>query len=282
MLSSAATTDPNLHSMWVETATGSRYLHTSPELAMKRLLAAGSGDIYQICRVFRAGESGDLHNPEFTMLEYYRIGMDHPALMRDLADLIDEACAGAIELAAPEYLSYAEAFGRHGGFDPFTDGENTIVAALGSRGVDVPVALQGDRQALLDLAMGMVVAPALGQGRLSFIYDFPVEQAALARIRPGSPPLAERFEAFLSGVELANGFHELTDAGEQASRFRCDLERRRRQGLADVPVDAKFLAALAAGIPDCAGVAVGLDRLIMLIAGARRIDDVLAFGWERV
>lgn len=282
-LSRAATTDPHIHSMATAAGPGQpRFLHTSPELAMKRLLAAGVGDIYQVCPVFRCEESGALHNPEFSMLEYYRVGMDHHDLMRDVADLISAATAGWLRLGEPHFVPYGEAFFDHAGCDPFHDEAATIAAAITARGVDIPDSIKTDGDALIDLAMATIVSPQLGRGRLSFVYDFPLQQAALARSRPGDPPVAERFEAFVDGLELANGFHELLDPVEQRRRFDADLERRRRLGLPQVAVDERFLAALEAGMPACAGVALGLDRLLMLIAGAKTLGEVLAFGWERV
>ncbi len=282
-LSQSATTDPHICSMAVATGSGQpRFLHTSPELAMKRLLAAGVGDIFQVCRVFRGEESGALHNPEFSLLEYYRVGMDHHDLMGDLANLIATVTAGWLDLDDPEYVPYAEAFSTFAGCDPFRDDATAIAAAMVARGIDVPDSILRERDVLIDLAMASLVCPQMGQGRLGFVYDFPPQQAALARTRPGDPPVAERFEAFLDGMELANGFNELLDAAEQRRRFAAELRRRERAGLPRVAVDERFLAALEAGLPACAGVALGLDRLLMLVAGAATLDEVLAFGWERV
>ena len=252
-----------------------RYLQTSPEYAMKRLLAAGSGAIYQICKVFRDGERGRRHNPEFTMLEWYRPGFDHHRLM-DEVDALLQAVLGA---AAAERISYADAFRRHAGIDPHaaSDGElRSRVAALGVSGI-----AELDRDDLLNLLLTHTVEQRLGVSRPTFLFDYPASQAALARIRPGDPPVAERFEVFIDGVELANGFHELADPDEQRRRFAADLEERRRRGLPEVAVDERLLAALAAGLPDCAGVALGVDRLVMLKAGTRNIADVIAFPIDR-
>jgi len=282
-LSRAATTDPHIHSMTATTASGGpRFLHTSPELAMKRLLAAGVGDIFQVCRVFRGEESGARHNPEFSMLEYYRTGMDHHDLMRDLANLIAAVTAGWLDLGEPDFVSYARAFSEFAGCDPFSDDATTMAAAISARGIDVPDSILDERDALIDLAMAALVSPQMGHGRIGFVYDFPLQQAALATIRPGDPPVAERFEAFIGGMELANGFNELRDAAEQRRRFDADLVRREHLRLPRVAVDERFLAALEAGMPACAGVALGLDRLLMLVAGADTLDKVLAFGWDRV
>ena len=258
------------------------YLQTSPEYAMKRLLAAGSGPIYQLARAFRDGEAGRRHNPEFTLLEWYRPGFDQHRLMDEVAELLAEVAG----VAGPaERLTYAEAFRAHAGVDPFADPpERLAEAARGATDGAVPD-LGDDRDAWLDLLMGTVVEQRLGwsgdRRRPTFVHDFPASQAALARVRtpvPGAgPAVAERFELFVGGVELANGFHELADAAEQRRRFEADLARRRALDLPEPPVDERFLAALAAGLPDCAGVALGFDRLVMLAAGAGSIAEVLAF-----
>jgi lysyl-tRNA synthetase class 2 len=276
-LSAAAVTDLHLHSVACRLDLDDRrprYLQTSPEYAMKRLLAAGSGAIYQICKVFRDGERGRRHNPEFTMLEWYRPGFDHHRLM----DEVDELLQAVLGVAAGERISYADAFRRHAGVDPHaaSDGElRSRVAALGVAGVE-----ELDRDDLLNLLLSHVVEPRLGAGRPSFLFDYPASQAALARVRAGDPPVAERFEVFLDGLELANGFHELADPGEQRRRFEADLDERRRRGLPEVAIDERLLAALASGLPDCAGVALGVDRLVMLKIGFRDIADVIAFPIE--
>ena len=278
-LSRAGATDRHIGSFRVEDGRGgAHYLHTSPEFPMKRLLAAGSGDIWQLCKVFRSGEAGRLHNPEFTMLEWYRLGYDHHRLMAEVAELL-----GALvpELGPPEYLTYGEAFQRHAGLDPFVATPRDCRAALTADGRHPPAESGLDRDGWLDLLAGELVYPALGQGRLTFIYNYPASQAALARVWPGDPPVAERFEAFIDGVELVNGFHELADAAEQRRRFEADRTYRRQHGLMEVPQDERLLAALAQGLPDCAGVALGFDRLVMIAAGARSIDEVVAFPADR-
>ncbi len=286
-LSVAAATEPHLYSLRVAPdGPGSRrrYLHTSPEFPMKRLLAAGAGPIFQICRVFREGEAGALHNPEFTLLEWYRPGWDHHALMQELAELAGAVIASRRPLGEPERVTYREAFERHAGIDPLRVGPAELLGRARALGLAPPPGLgerADDRDALLDLLSSHLVQPRLGIGRPCLLYDYPASQAALARVRAGDPPVAERFELFVDGIELANGFHELTDAGEQGRRFAAENERRRAAGHAPVPIDERFLAALEAGVPDCAGVALGLDRLIMLAAGAGRIDEVLAFPFER-
>jgi lysyl-tRNA synthetase class 2 len=278
-LSQAAATDRHIHSYRVENPQGQPlYLHTSPEFPMKRLLAAGCGDIYQLCKVFRSGEVGRHHNPEFTMLEWYRLGFDHHQLMAEVAVLI----GGLIpELDPPEYLTYREVFEKYAGFDVATSGSKDCIAALNRAGRQVPAEGELDYDGWLDMVAGDLVYPALGKGRLTFIYNYPASQAALARIWPGEPPVAERFEAFINGVELVNGFHELADATEQRRRFEADCAYRKANGLMDVPMDERLLAALEHGLPDCAGVALGFDRLVMIAAGARSIEEVIAFPADR-
>ena len=278
ILSAAAVTDLHLHSVACRLDLDdrrTRYLETSPEYAMKRLLAAGSGPIYQICKVFRDGERGRRHNPEFTMLEWYRPGFDHHRLM----DEVDELLQAVLGVAAGERISYGDAFRRYAGIDPHAASDSELrsrVTALGVAGV-----AELDRDDLLNLLLSHIVEPRLGAGRPSFLFDYPASQAALARVRPGDPPVAERFEVFVGGLELANGFHELADPAEQRRRFEADLAERRQRGLPEVPVDERLLAALASGLPDCAGVALGVDRLVMLRTGARDIADVIAFPFER-
>ncbi len=280
--SRAATSDPALDSLRTSwSGAGARpqtlYLHTSPELPMKRLLVAGSGPIFQICKVFRDGERGALHHPEFSLLEWYRPGLGYRVLMTEVANLVRHA------LEQPElpvrYLSYRELFQTHLGLDPMrADGEALRQAAAaipGSRELEL------DRDGWLDLLLTRRIEPKLGRGRLTFVYDYPPSRAALARIRWDPEPVAERFELYLEGMELANGFQELTDPAEQRRRFDADLRKRSARGLDRFPWDEAFLAALEAGMPETAGVALGLDRLLMVATGSTRIDQVLAFPVER-
>ncbi|MFN2348536.1 MAG: EF-P lysine aminoacylase EpmA [Thioalkalivibrio sp.] len=277
MLSRAAATDPALESLRVDAQA--RYLHTSPEFPMKRLLAAGCGDIYQIARVFRAGEAGRFHNPEFTLLEWYRLDFDEHRLMDEVEALVREL-AGEAAPGPAERLDYGEAFRRHADLDPHTATSAQLRHCAERHGIDFSGEL--DRDGWLDLLMSQVVAPAFPPDRLTFIHGYPASQAALARLTPGTPPLAARFELHWGPLELANGFHELSDAAEQASRFERDLTLRERRGLTGVPVDDRLLAALQSGLPDCAGVALGLDRLLMcLTTGCGHIDEVLAFSWDK-
>ncbi len=280
-----ASTDPVLESFstWYigPEAPGGRplYLHTSPEFPMKRLLAADSGPIYQICKVFRNGESGRWHNPEFTMLEWYRPGFDQQQLMDEVASLINGILP---EPLLVERVSYRELFLRHLGFDPHQASNRdlrTDAVRLGISGAETMDL--SDVDAWLDLLLTHCIEPHLGQGGLCFVYDYPATQASLARIRAGDPPVAERFELYMDGVELANGFHELACGAEQRRRFEFDLEQRRIEGVKQVPMDEYLLAALDSGIPDCSGVALGIDRLLMRLTGAGHIRDVLAFPMDR-
>lgn len=288
----AASTATDIHIASLETRYGARgrgatgegvgesgrrfFLQSSPEFAMKRLLAAGSGSIYQIGRAFRDGEQGRLHNPEFTLIEWYRIGFDHLALMDEVAALLD----AVLGPAAVRRVTYRDAFRRSAGVDPFTSPLTELRARATELGVEERTARTLERDACLDLMLATCVQPALGKGRV-FMHDFPASQASLARIRPGEPEVAERFELFVDGIEIANGYHELGDAPEQRARFEADRAHRRRLGLAEVPLDERLLAALARGLPGCAGVALGLDRLLMAAIGADSIDEVLAFPLRR-
>ena len=278
ILSGAAVTDPQLHSLSTEVAGthGARYLQTSPEYAMKRLLAAGSGDIYQICKVFRNEERGRWHNPEFTMLEWYRLGFDDAALMDEIELLLAHVLQGFRDVQPAERLTYAAALQRHAGVDAFGSSEAELEAAAVRQGIQCDSAL--DRDAKLDLLMGLVVGPQLGLQRPCFICDYPVSQAALARLKNAT--VAARFELYLEGLELANGFHELTQAAEQRARFEADLGVRAARGQVQPPLDEHLLAALAHGLPDCAGVALGLDRLVAVALRKTQLSQVLAFDIE--
>lgn len=279
LLSRYATVDRHIDSF--KTVDG-RWLQTSPEFAMKRLLAAGSGPIWQIAPVFRVDEQGRHHNSEFTMLEWYRPGFDHQRLMDEVEALL-RSC-GAPE-AGWARLSYRQAFERHAGFDPHVLPAEDLRSRLQSNGVPEPQDLSDaemiDRDFWLDLWMSHVVGPQLGGDAPTFLYDFPASQAALARVRDGNPPVAERFELFWQGLELANGFHELTDAGEQQRRFEADQDWRRQRGRVVPPYDRELIGALQTGLPPCAGVALGIDRLLMSLLGVERLDDVIAFPADR-
>ena len=250
------------------------YLRTSPEMEMKRLLAAGSGPIYQICRAFRQDEAGPLHNPEFTILEWYRPGWDWQELMAEVEALTRDL----LGIGPARRLTYRQAFLDHAGIDPFSADRATLEAAV--RGA-VPGGL--DRPGLLDLLLLQRVEPALKQsGGAVFLSDFPPWAAAMARIDPGPPAVAQRFELYVDGVELANGYQELTDAAEQRRRLEAVNRERATEGAASLPLDARFLQALEAGLPGCAGVAMGVDRLLMCRLQATDLREVLAFPHDRV
>jgi lysyl-tRNA synthetase class 2 len=279
LLAPATVTDVHLASLSARIAGRPQpyYLQTSPEYAMKRLLAAGSGDIYQLGKAFRDGEAGPRHNPEFTLLEWYRLGFDHVRLMDEVEALLG-ALLGAHLTRPAERLTYRESFGRVLGLDPLAAPEAELRELARARlGAD-DQALGAGRDDVLDLLMGALVGPALGRDRITFVHDYPAAQAALARLLPGEPRCAARFEAYVGGLELCNGFHELGDAGEQRRRFEADLAARAARGLPAVAIDERLLAALAAGLPDVAGVAVGFDRVVMLAAGLTDIREVISFA----
>nr|VFK02664.1 MAG: lysyl-tRNA synthetase, class 2 [Candidatus Kentron sp. H]VFK02763.1 MAG: lysyl-tRNA synthetase, class 2 [Candidatus Kentron sp. H]VFK05620.1 MAG: lysyl-tRNA synthetase, class 2 [Candidatus Kentron sp. H] len=253
------------------------FLQTSPESFMKRLLAAGSGPIYQLCKAFREEEVGRCHNPEFTILEWYRPGFDRAALM----DEIDALLRATLGIGPGARIGYAEAFRRHAGLDPFRAPLSTLQDHTRGLGLTPEDAHSLHRDDCLDLILSRVVQPALGPGPV-FLSGFPASQAAMARLAPDDPAVAQRFELFVDGIELANGYHELGDAREQRARFLADGAKRRERRLPAVPMDERLLGALAHGMPDCAGVALGVDRLVMLAGGARRLDSVLAFPFSRV
>lgn len=270
-----AGTDPHLDCFPVDGGTCTLYLQSSPELAMKRLLAAGSGSIYQICKAFRRGEAGRLHNPEFTLLEWYRVGFDLSHLMDEVAYLLHELLSPRIQ--GQLRFTYEELFQQYLGVSwqaPLPHLERQAEAL----GLTEASAVCGQERSLwIDFLFSHAIQPRLPEGILVFVHDYPASMAALARIKPDNPSVAERFEVFVDGVELANGYHELTDPIEQRARFEADLAWRRRAGLPLPPVDEAFLAALETGLPDCSGVALGIDRVLMLAQGRTAISEVLAF-----
>ncbi|MBS3786235.1 MAG: EF-P lysine aminoacylase GenX [Gammaproteobacteria bacterium] len=270
-LAAAGVTAPHIESLQ-EASTGF-WLQSSPEYAMKRLLAAGVGDCYHLARAFRAEEQGRYHNPEFTLLEWYRVGWDAAALMAEIEALVAEVLGDA-----PVHSKrYAEAFLAAGLPDPLSasdiEFEQAAIAAVGA----LPVGL--DRDAYLDLLLDAVVIPSLPTR--CFLTHYPASQAALAQLDPNDPQVAQRFEFFCDGVELANGFVELTAADVQQQRFLKDQRQRQTLGRRAMAMDERLLAALKTGLPACAGVALGVDRLIMLAEGADSISDVMAFSWKR-
>lgn len=277
LLSHSSITDPNLHSFMTQYHISSDkrpetlYLQSSPEFAMKRLLALGCGSIYQICKAFRNNEYGHQHNPEFTILEWYRVGFDHHELM----DEMDEFLHFILNSAPAEKLSYHQVFEKHLQVDPHTSSTEELQKCALQKGLNNISKL--DRDGWLNILLTHFIEPYLGHNKPTFIYDFPASQAALAKISKKSSAVAERFEVYINGIEIANGFHELTDAREQRQRFVTDLQKRRELNLPEIPVDENFLTALDNNFPDCAGIAVGVDRLLMLLMGTKSIKDVISF-----
>lgn len=277
----ATVTDVHVESLALSGPTP-RFLQTSPEYPMKRLLAAGSGDIYQVCRVFRADEVSPLHNPEFTMVEWYRLGMDLTAIMAETTALTQAVLiAGEHEPLPVESLSYSQAFERELGCNPLDARTGDLAALATTHGLAAGTAAAAARDELLDFLIAARIGPALGRGRLTCLHHFPASQAALAQLDASDPRCAQRFELYAQGMELANGYVELADAAEQKRRFSADRIERSRRGLAQPDMDTRLLAALEHGLPACAGVALGFDRLVMLAVGAASIGDVMAFPWER-
>ena len=282
MLSAAGNTEPNIEG-FTTVFTGhasagarQRFLRTSPEYPMKRLLAAGLGDCYELGRVFRNGEAGRRHNPEFTMLEWYRVGFDHRRLMLEAVELVREAQAMAGRSGDVLVCSYRELFRQGLGLDPGSSPETALRAPLAEFSID-PTGLCRDDW--LDLLLTHRLQPDFPANRITAVYDYPASQCMLARIRPGNPPQAERFELFLGPHELANGYHELNDAVEQRQRFVYENSLRRRRGQQVLPIDDNLLAVLDQ-LPDCAGVALGIERLLMCLRGSETIADVLAIPFR--
>ncbi len=277
LLSATTVTDVNIESVRCKVTMRGKeqtwYLQTSPEYFMKRLLAAGSGPIYQICKSFRDGEIGRYHCPEFTMVEWYRPGFDHHRLM----DEVDAMLNRLLGLQPAERFTYDELFSRHVGLSAHT----TPAEALARRVYELEPGIEvdeADKSLSLDLLWTHLVQPRLGVTCPAFVYDFPACQAALARIRPGSPDVAERFEVFIDGVEIGNGYHEEIDADVLRRRFEDNQTQRQRRGQRTVSIDPLLLAAQKAGLPPCAGISIGIDRLVMRRTGAARIEQTLGFA----
>jgi len=272
VLSKAAVDDANLKPVKAQTCSIETYLNTSPEYPMKRLLAAGSGDIYQICKTFRDEELGARHNPEFTMLEYYRLGFDLTTLMDEVAQLIGDYLLIQRRLD----LSYAQALFQYAQLDVFAVSDEVLRSRVDEFvGKDVSLG----RDECLDIIMSHVVEPALPKDALVFIYHYPASQAALAKtfVTDNNHALAKRFELYVNGLELANGYDELCDAQEQNARFAQQASRFESQR----PLDENIIHALRHGLPECSGVAIGLDRVLMLKQKATTIKDVLSFDFSR-
>lgn len=283
ILSAAANTEPNIESFstmfsgHVDAGSPERWLRTSAEFPMKRLLAAGVGDCYELGRVFRNGEAGRRHNPEFTMLEWYRVGWDHMRLLDETVELVRLALAMVGREASMVSMTYQKLFVDSLGIDPFTASIDTLREPLR----DIEINGEGlQRDDWLDLLITHRIQPDFPTDRITVIRDWPSTQCALAKIRPGNPPVAERFELYLGPHELANGYHELTDPKEQRARFENDNRRRESRGQRELPIDENLLAALESGLLDCAGVALGIERLLMCLCGSEDIRDLLAFEFS--
>ncbi|PPD43010.1 MAG: EF-P lysine aminoacylase GenX [Methylobacter sp.] len=257
------------------------FLQTSPEFAMKRLLAAGSGSIYQICKAFRNGESGRFHNPEFTLLEWYRVGFTLPELMDEVDELFATLVAGH-QLQAAQRISYQAVFHQYTGLNPLQFCHQDYCAYAMANGLPEAVALCGENHLLwLDVIFSHKIQPQLGANGLCMVYGYPACQPSLARASANNPHTVDRVELFMNGIELGNGYYELADAAEQERRFNKEIQIRQEQNLAPVIKDRRLLAALVSGLPDCAGIAIGLDRLLMVLGPAAAINETLSFAIDR-
>ena len=276
-LSTAGNTDPQIESFTVNTAKGGRYLHTSPEYPMKRLLAAGSGDIYQICKVWRGDESGAKHNPEFTLLEYYRVGFSYQQLMHEVAELLQDLIPSLKQNA--KFISYRQCFLERLGIDPHICSKAELADCAKLEGLDVSSSLS--KQEWLDLLFTHVIEAEFSPERLSFVYHYPAEQSALSCvIEHEGVHLAERFEVYCGDIELGNGYQELTSQQANQQKLQRDAEWRKATGQTEIPVDQQFLASLAKGFPRSSGVAIGLDRVLMCRMKKTTLNQVISFPWE--
>jgi len=269
-------TDPYIHSLKtkVRHCPNTFYLQTSPEFPMKRLLAAGSGSIFQLGKVFRDDEQGRYHNPEFTMLEWYRPGFNHHQLM----DEMDELLQLILDSQPAIRMCYRDLFLKNLNIDPFTISLDELKNCAQQLQIDTQLDEQDDHiDTWLMLLLTHCIEPKLGLEKPVFIFDYPASQSALAKIRDDNPPVAERFEVYFKGIELANGYHELTDATEQKKRMIKDNKKRQQLGHEQLPMAEKLIAALNNGMPKCAGVALGVDRLVMLACDAKHIEEVIPF-----
>jgi lysyl-tRNA synthetase class 2 len=282
LLSADVVVDRHLEPFGIDVAAGGHtrrmWLQTSPEFAMKRLMAAGGEAIFQVTHAFRQEEQGPLHNPEFTMVEWYRRGDGLADGMRLLGELADTL----LGRGEPEAITYRAAFERYAGIDPHVAGTQEMAMLADRRGIAAPESFSAaDRDAWLDLLLVEFVQPQLGRGRPAIVYDYPASQAALARVRPEEPAVAERFELYVDGIELANGYHELLDARVLRERNRANNRLRAACGKPQLPEESRLLTAMEAGLPNCAGVAMGFDRVVMLAAGANGLPAVMPFPFDR-
>ena len=289
LLSHSATTDPHLDSFSVCFRGRNCYLNTSPEYAMKRLLADFRRPIFQVCKAFRDDELGANHNPEFSLLEWYRPGFDMQQLMHEMAELITSLCVNSqhrvILNPTFEYISYQQAFEYKLGINPHATTAQQCSRLAFERGITIPQGLTPDEEQLndwLDWLLTEVVLPSFGKQSFTFLFDYPASQCALAKIEINERQyqVAKRFELFFGETELANGFYELTDADVQLERFKNENAEREANGKKTVPIDMQLIAALRHGLPECSGVALGLDRLLMIIAEVSSIDEVISFAWN--
>lgn len=284
LLSHDRVIDSNIEPFVIPQAIGGRdlFLQTSPEFAMKRLLVAGAKAIYQLDKVFRRDERGQRHNPEFTMVEWYAVGTDHQQQMQFTEELVrwvfELSPVRRLPTAFFRRSTYQEAFQRQLGIDVFSLDGAELREVARQHGVNIPESQStDDRDGWLNLLLADLIEPHLGRDVPEFLYDYPASQAALARVRPGPPSVAERFELYVDGIELCNGYHELADAAELRERIRQTWTTRE----GDPPVSSRLLHAMELGLPPCSGVALGVDRLVMLAAGKTRLDEVIAFPIER-
>ncbi len=276
-LSAAGNSDPNINVMAVD-GCPTPYLRTSPEYALKRLLAAGVGDIYELGRVYRASESGPMHNPEFTLLEWYRVGWQYLSLAAEVIELLEHCGHGHFRGWPRQFRTYRELFLEVIGVDPLHCDESELALCAADRGIHSEAL---NHQQWLDLLMAEVIQPQFEGEIFTIVHEFPPEQAALARITCGPDPVAQRFEIFAGPVELANGYQELDDAVEQERRFERESSLRSLRGEDSAPIDRRLIAALESGLPECTGVAVGVDRMLMLLLGVDHIQMVLSFASDR-
>lgn len=282
VVASAGSTDLNIDSLQTVFRGETYYLNTSPEYSMKRILADCGEPIYQICKVFRDDELGPNHNPEFSMLEWYRPDFDMHQLMDEIKGLL--ACVLDQESLSVDRLSYRQVFEKFAGIDPHQVSAEDCRSCAIRHGVEQPVGLENDKDEWLDWLLTQLILPSLEHGYFTFIYDYPESQCALARLRvdEAGVQVASRFELFYGEVELANGFHELQSSDEQRQRFERENQRRLAAGKPAVKIDEYLLSALNEGLPDCSGVALGIDRLLMVMCKKESIDKVMAFPFDRV
>jgi len=274
-VSQCANTDPNIESFELHTQGEARYLHTSPEYPMKRLLALYSQDIYQIAKVWRAGEVGSRHNPEFTLLEWYRVGFDYHQLMQEVGALLQ--CLIPALTQSSIQKSYQQVFLETLDINPHSATNELLADCIEQQQLDISGVL--DRSAMLDLLMTHCIEPTFRTDCLTFIYDYPVQQSALACVREDDPPVAERFEVYIGMLELGNGYQELREPDKNRQVLEQENITRQQRGQKTMPLDDRFLAAMEQGIPHCSGVAIGLDRVLMARLGKKSIQDVISFPW---